>query len=73
MPPQGVVLDPFAGSGTTGVVAEILGRDAILIEISQEYVKIIEERLQPENLKKESEVLKKYEAKIRGVGNADAT
>ena len=62
-PPQGVVLDPFAGSGTTGVVAEILGRDAILIEISQEYVKIIEERLQPENLKKESEVLKRYEAK----------
>jgi DNA modification methylase len=72
-PPQGVVLDPFAGSGTTGVVAEILGRYAILIEISQEYVKIIEERLQPENLKKESEALKKYEVKIRGVGNADAT
>jgi len=72
-PPQGVVLDPFAGSGTTGVVAEILGRNSILIEISKEYVKIIEERLQPENLKKESEVLKKYEAKIRGVRNADAT
>ena len=70
MPPQGVVLDPFAGSGTTGVVAEILGRDAILIEISKEYVKIIEERLQPENLKKESEALKKYETKIRGVRNA---
>jgi len=71
-PPQGVVLDPFAGSGTTGVVAEILGRNSILIEISQEYVKIIEERLQPENLKKESEVLKRYEAKIRGVRNANA-
>jgi len=72
-PPQGVVLDPFAGSGTTGVVAEILGRNAILIEISKEYVKIIEERLQPENLKKESEVLKRYETKIRGVRDADAT
>jgi len=69
-PLQGVVLDPFSGSGTTGVVAEILGRDAILIEISQEYVKIIEERLHPENLEKESEVLKRYEAKIRGIRNA---
>ena len=63
-PPQGMVLDPFADSGTTGVVAEILGRNSILIEISKEYVEIIKERLQPENLKKESETLKRYEAKI---------
>ena len=62
-PPQGVVLDPFAGSGTTGVVAEILGRNSILIVISQEYVEIIKERLQPENLKKESEALKNREQK----------
>jgi DNA modification methylase len=33
-PAGGRVLDPFAGSGTTGQVAEELGRDALLIEIN---------------------------------------
>ena len=32
-PEGGTVLDPFAGSGTTGKVAERLGRKAIMIEI----------------------------------------
>lgn len=36
-PPGGTVLDPFAGSGTTGLVADKLGRDAILIEINEKY------------------------------------
>ena len=36
-PPDGVVLDLFAGSGTTGVVAQRLGRKAILIEANAEY------------------------------------
>jgi DNA modification methylase len=44
-PKGGTVLDPFAGSGTTGVVAQKLGRSAILIEISPDYVKIIKQRL----------------------------
>ena len=56
-PPDGTVLDPFAGSGTTGVVAEILGRNSILIEISKEYIDIINWRLQPENLEKERKVI----------------
>jgi len=43
-PKDGTVLDPFAGSGTTGVVAKKLGRSAILIEISKEYVDIIYKR-----------------------------
>lgn len=34
----GVVLDPFAGTGTVGVVADILGRNAVLIEANPEYV-----------------------------------
>lgn len=38
------VLDPFAGSGTTLMVARNLGRNAIGIEINPEYVKIIEQR-----------------------------
>lgn len=39
-----VVLDPFAGSGTTGKVALELGRSAILIELNPDYVKLIEKR-----------------------------
>ena len=56
-PIGGTVLDPFAGSGTTGVVAEIIGRDSILIEISSEYVDIINERFRPENIEKVKERL----------------
>ncbi len=33
-PPGGVVLDPFAGSGTTGVVAGRLGRKFILVALA---------------------------------------
>ena len=33
----GTVLDPFAGSGTTGRAADKMGRDSILIEINPEY------------------------------------
>lgn len=42
--PGDVVLDPFAGSGTTGMVALELGRKAILIELNSVYVKLIEQR-----------------------------
>lgn len=40
-----VVLDPFSGSGTTGVVANNLGRDYIGIELNPEYVAMSERRL----------------------------
>jgi len=43
-PSGGVVLDPFAGSGTTGKVAQDLGREAILIELVPEYLRIIKKR-----------------------------
>ncbi len=39
------VIDPFFGSGTTGVVARGLGREFIGIEINPEYVKIAEKRI----------------------------
>lgn len=42
--PPGVVLDPFAGSGTTGQVALELGRSAVLIELNAEYVAMIRQR-----------------------------
>ena len=47
-PPDGVVLDPFAGSGTVGVVAKKQGKNATLIEISPEYAEIIKNRLEIE-------------------------
>ena len=42
-----IVLDPFAGSGTTLMVAKQLGRDYIGIELNPEYAKIIAERVRP--------------------------
>lgn len=39
------VLDPFAGSGTTGIVAKKLGRNAVLLDISFEYVELMQDRL----------------------------
>lgn len=44
-PAGGLVLDPFAGSGTTGVAALATGRDCILIEREEEYLADIRERL----------------------------
>jgi len=40
-----VVLDPFSGSGTTALAAEMLGRQWIGIEQAQEYVEMAEARL----------------------------
>jgi DNA modification methylase len=40
-----IVLDPFCGSGTTGVVAKRLGREFWGIELNPEYAKLAEERI----------------------------
>jgi len=45
-PNNGVVLDPFAGSGSTGKAAILEGKHFIGIEITPEYLPIIEGRLQ---------------------------
>lgn len=44
-PKGGIVLDPFGGAGTTGLVADRLGRDAILIELNPEYAEIARKRI----------------------------
>lgn len=43
-PAEGIVLDPFAGSGTTGKVALELGRSAILLELNPAYAEIARRR-----------------------------
>ncbi len=40
------VLDPFGGSGTTGEVAQKLGRAAVLIELNPKYSQISSEKIQ---------------------------
>jgi len=42
---KAVVCDPFAGSGTVGLVAKNLGRKAILIEASETYCALAVERV----------------------------
>lgn len=43
-PPDGIVLDPFMGTGTSMAVAYNLNRKSIGIDISSEYIKIAESR-----------------------------
>ena len=44
-PEGGTVLDPFAGSGTTGVVAKRLRRHFVGVEINQEYWQMATDRI----------------------------
>lgn len=44
-PPNGIVLDPFAGAGTTLVVAKKLGRALIGIDLNPDYVHLARHRL----------------------------
>ena len=47
-PEGGIVLDPFGGSGTTAQVANSHNRDAVLIELNEEYIEIAKERIAPD-------------------------
>ncbi len=49
-PVPAVVLDPFAGAGTVGLVADRLGRNAILIELNLEYAEMARRRIQADAL-----------------------
>ena len=42
----GTVIDPFGGAGTTGLVADRLGRNAILMELNPEYAAMARRRIE---------------------------
>lgn len=44
-PPNGIVLDPFAGSGTTGIACKIDGFNFVGLELSEEYTEIAKQRI----------------------------
>ena len=65
-PEGGTVLDPFSGSGTTGIVAVNHNRNSVLLELNQEYIDLAKARIDQE-LGMFVQVLqtdKKYEAKL---------
>ncbi len=45
-PPNGIVLDPFAGSGTTGIACKIDGFNFVGLELSEDYTKIANARIE---------------------------
>lgn len=47
-PEDGTVLDPFSGSGTTGIVAYRHRRKSVLIDLSEEYAEMIVARIEAE-------------------------
>lgn len=61
-PKGGVVLDLFAGSGTTAIVAEMNDRNSIGIELNPEYIKIAESRVRGEAGYKQMTMLDTMEA-----------
>jgi len=44
-PPNGIVLDPFCGSGTTGIACKLEGFEFVGMEQDPEYAKIAESRI----------------------------
>jgi site-specific DNA-methyltransferase (adenine-specific) len=56
-PPNGVILDPFMGSGSTGIAALLEGFNFVGLELDEDYFKIAEARI--ENFEQYRKFLKK--------------
>ena len=52
-PPNGIILDPFMGSGSTGKAAILEGFDFIGIELQEDYFEIAKARIEYEVNKNE--------------------
>ena len=46
LPENALIIDPFMGSGTTGVACKLLGRDFIGIDIDADYCEIARKRIE---------------------------
>ena len=64
-PPNGIVLDPFCGSGTTGVACKIDGFQFVGLEQDPEYAKIAEARIN--NYKPDIEIVKKEKTSLEQI------
>ncbi len=67
-PEGGVVLDPFGGSGTTGMVAQGLGRSSVLIELNPEYAEMAQARIDEDRMGSDEAKI----SKIKRMGLAES-
>jgi site-specific DNA-methyltransferase (adenine-specific)/site-specific DNA-methyltransferase (cytosine-N4-specific) len=67
-PDSGLVVDPFAGSGTTGIAALALGRKCVLIDNDARYCELAHQRLREEGLARGDELKRKRPAKTKRNG-----
>jgi len=56
-PIDGLVVDPFAGSGTTGIAALSANRNCILVENNPDYCQIAQRRLREEGRAQDAEIM----------------
>lgn len=71
-PPGGHILEPFAGSGTTGIAAMAEGFDCTMIELEAEHVADIERKLAYLRGEGGASIIEKHKARIdRSKGKAD--
>jgi site-specific DNA-methyltransferase (adenine-specific) len=62
------VLDPFAGSGSTGLAAELLGRNVVLIDNKEEYFKTMKNRLeQTKSYRRQRSFTRRMQAEVQPI------
>jgi DNA modification methylase len=71
-PIGGTVLDPFGGAGTTGLVAERLGRNSALIELNPEYCQMARDRIDGEKVAPKPVVGPRFSAELLIADNDQA-